>query len=495
MDSATYLAQAYHAEPVGLGIEYDGFDQYASGYRTTPQRSTTASPVGASVFPDDRDNTNKSQYLGTTSPSTPQSDGVRTRSGRSVRQTQSPTTPMDTPRSTPGSGTKRVREKKLKSRKLSAPLSELTKDMDVPVRDMEAWVNRPVEERLEEAKKRKGYITRPMNSFMLYRSAYAERTKAWCAENNHQVVSSVSGESWPMEPAEIRNFYNGLAQQEKENHQAAHPEYKFSPAKPGFAGRKRKGTDDSDLESLGGFSDGDPDADYGPPTKRSKKRVGREAGFPAARTSHPTPIIASDAYELDAYGNPISWSQEYAPRPLPQIVSQPHPYGVQYYQPAIQQAYMLPVEESPYAVHDPYADFEASQGLIGLPTHSQYELHALHSQNATPAPFAAPAVEHYVDPLLSAYETQLPEESLYTQPQQHMYAHPMAAPVESYSVAPDVHAALPGMGEYVSYQPQTFPPESSSPVFETQADEFERYWEEGPGPVAEAPMMAREEQQ
>src|SRR5262249_23288537 len=127
--------------------------------------------------------------------------------------------------------------------KLTAPLSILTRDYhDIPVRDMEAWVNRSAETRIAEANKRQGYVTRPMNSFMLYRSAYAERTKHWCTQNNHQVVSSVSGESWPLEPPEIREKYNELARIERINHQNAHPSYRFQPSKAGGATRKRKGT-------------------------------------------------------------------------------------------------------------------------------------------------------------------------------------------------------------------------------------------------------------
>jgi hypothetical protein len=70
-----------------------------------------------------------------------------------------------------------------------------------------------------------------MNSFMLYRSAYTERIKAWFAETNNQVVSKVSGQSWPMEPAHVRDQYEALALIERVNHRIAHPNYKFSPKK------------------------------------------------------------------------------------------------------------------------------------------------------------------------------------------------------------------------------------------------------------------------
>ncbi|KAI5805300.1 hypothetical protein DFH27DRAFT_512230 [Peziza echinospora] len=140
--------------------------------------------------------------------------------------------------------------------KLERPLSQLTDEYNhLPIRDMESWVNRPASVRKEEVDKRGGYITRPMNSFMLYRSAYAERTKLWCLQNNHQVVSSVSGESWPLEPDAVRARYNELARIERINHQSAHPGYKFSPSKTQTS-RKRKGakadeqSDESDVEDM-----------------------------------------------------------------------------------------------------------------------------------------------------------------------------------------------------------------------------------------------------
>jgi hypothetical protein len=144
---------------------------------------------------------------------------------------------------------------------------------------MEEWVNRSVETRQKEVEKRNGYVTRPMNSFMLYRSAYAERTKQWCVQNNHQIVSSVSGESWPLEPPAIRELYNEYAKIERINHQNAHPTYKFSPSKTPVPPRKRKGE----------FPDDEPsdvdDSEWNPGQGRSRQRQPRRAdrslGYPA----------------------------------------------------------------------------------------------------------------------------------------------------------------------------------------------------------------------
>ncbi|KAK6353739.1 hypothetical protein TWF730_008167 [Orbilia blumenaviensis] len=165
----------------------------------------------------------------------------------------------DNENSGPGSAAKPSKKKrksptaskaeKPKVPKLDRPLSELTKDISgLPVRDMEKWVHRSIEERRREVEKRDGHVARPMNSFMLYRSAFAERTKQWCLQNNHQVVSSVSGASWPLEPAWIREKYNELARIERINHQAAHPGYKFSPSKnqPPPPRRRKASPDEGD---------------------------------------------------------------------------------------------------------------------------------------------------------------------------------------------------------------------------------------------------------
>lgn len=133
---------------------------------------------------------------------------------------------------------------------ITAPLSKLTERMvHIPIKDMEAWVNRTVEVRRREVAQKNGKIARPMNSFMLYRSAYAERTKKWCSQDNHQVVSRVSGQSWRKEPSEVREKYELLAVIERDNHQRAHPEYKFAPNKTQTPPRKKRQLDEEDSDA------------------------------------------------------------------------------------------------------------------------------------------------------------------------------------------------------------------------------------------------------
>ena len=88
---------------------------------------------------------------------------------------------------------------------LTSPLSELTQHLThIPIRDMEDWVRRPIEVRRHQVSEMSGKVARPMNSFLLYRSAYADRTKKWVSKNNHQVVSQLAGKSWKLETVDIR---------------------------------------------------------------------------------------------------------------------------------------------------------------------------------------------------------------------------------------------------------------------------------------------------
>lgn len=110
---------------------------------------------------------------------------------------------------------------------MTVSLSQLTKNMtDVPIVDTDAWVRRPVEDRKKETEQ-KGKILRPMNSFMLYRRAYTERIKRCSSRGSPQVVSSIAGKSWHMEPQQVHDEYQRLAQIERDGHAEAYPGYKL----------------------------------------------------------------------------------------------------------------------------------------------------------------------------------------------------------------------------------------------------------------------------
>ena len=268
------------------------------------------------------------------------------------------------------------RSDKAKTPKLTAPLSILTRSLHhILVKNMEEWVNRPADVRRREAEKRNGYITRPMNSFMLYRSAYAERAKSWCLQNNHQVVSSVAGESWPMEPTEVRELYNEYAKIERINHQNAHPTYKFSPSKTAAPPRKRRHewSDDepSDLE----------DIEWAPGSGRSRARQARKFERSLSYPTHGAETIyfdrpfASDAHNL----NRPSWEMTNEGRPMMLPMAHNDLYNQYYQTAAYPEAHM----------HADYHDdmhlrrvdtpallmqFPSDQSLLGLPGGSAADL-------------------------------------------------------------------------------------------------------------------------
>jgi hypothetical protein len=356
-----------------------------------------------------------------TPPSVTETDSaaMRTRSGRPIANSSSPSStdksrPKLTPKSKKAKGGK---GDKPKMPKLTAPLSTLTKDMAVPVRDMQAWVNRPAEVRHMEVEKRNGYVTRPMNSFMLYRSAYAERTKQWCLQNNHQIVSSVSGESWPLEPTEVRERYNEYAKIERINHQNAHPSYKFSPSKATALARKRKG-DHSDEEP----SDLD-DGEWGPGHRRVRARSMRR---PERSLTYSPNSISTDYYD-QSFGpnehdvNRSSWDMTNDGRPLPMPV-----HGElynPYYQTSMHQSMaMAPVsmeELRMRRVDSPVATMQFSSGpLLGLPGGNTVDLmEHLHSSSCTPLG------EPQVDPMLLAFNSDHHHQRLMVQHPEYHNGH------------------------------------------------------------------------
>lgn len=350
------------------------------------------------------------------SPPTPRSatdnsdSGRRTRSGRPIVPPDSPGTRKARPKQSPKpKKPKAPKADKPKTPKLTAPLSVLTKDYDnIPVRDMEKWVNRSPEVRRKEVEKRNGYVTRPMNSFMLYRSAYAERTKQWCLQNNHQVVSSVSGESWPMEPPEVRELYNDYAKIERINHQNAHPTYKFSPSKTAASARKRKSEYSEDEEEPSDLDD--PDAEWGPPGQRRSKgkpgrRQGKEAGYPS--NSNLTTGFSGHYCDPNNGVNKSTWEANNEGKPLPAPIGQTEIFN-QYYQTTVHPSMSVPGMEDLriQRMDTPGLSMQYPQGhaLLGLPGGQHPDLLQMHSHSGTPGPN-----EPQVDPMLLAFDDQLRE--------------------------------------------------------------------------------------
>jgi hypothetical protein len=309
---------------------------------------------------------------------------MQTRSGRALRSPESPVggRRAASPRKRPPR--RRAGKANNVGHVIDKPLSVTTADYTIPVRDMDAWVNRSVEDRLAEAAKKNGYISRPMNSFMLYRSAYAERVKKYCSENNHQVVSKVTGASWPLEPDEIRKKYERLALLERDNHQAAHPEYKFAPNKAG----KKRGRDD-DAES-------DSDGEWGGRGKRSHTGGSVRRGDTRSNTGTPFEGDQWPGYHSPApyghYGyqqNPSSYAYQYPERAMPMYADQRAIPG-QHWQPQVRHypghGHVEDVHFRQYEDQFPVQD--NMQSMVGLPNADAH--HLLVDAGAGPEPMLDP---------------------------------------------------------------------------------------------------------
>lgn len=115
----------------------------------------------------------------------------------------------------------------------SSPLSKIEGKAHILLFDIHSYVHRSAEQRnLEIAtSKTPGKIKRPMNAFMLYRKAYQRIAIEKCGKPNQQMVSQVCGKSWLLEPDYIRVQFKEWAKHESDNHQKAHPRYKFITSK------------------------------------------------------------------------------------------------------------------------------------------------------------------------------------------------------------------------------------------------------------------------
>jgi hypothetical protein len=344
-----------------------------------------------------------------TSPPTPSMnrDMPRTRSGFSTQRNQQNLRPMPEERSRAEKSPKAKKAKKDKVKaekkvaKLEKPLSELTKDWThVPVADIETYVNRSAEERRREVEDGKfpGKVKRPMNSFMLYRKAYQNRTKDWCLQNNHQVVSQVCGDSWPLEPDSVKEQFSEWARIERQNHQNAHPGYKFSPTKPGTTkAPKRKVSE----EPMSEESDLD-DFDWHDGLSKRLKRP-RSTPRPEQPISYPTRRSAygygsrDNSMEPNYGGYDKSSYQATNPgKPLPAQYNQADLRTDQYYQQIIQSnPNMANVED----VIIRKAPTPGVHSYLGLPGGQEYDM-----MNPYPQYGAHPGSEQKIDPSLMPQE-------------------------------------------------------------------------------------------
>lgn len=286
----------------------------------------------------------------------------------------------------------RVRERRNRPAKISSipgPLSEITEGSSVPIKDIAAYVNRPFDLRREERQKKNGHVVRPMNSFMLYRSAFAERAKEWCKGNNHQVVSSLAGESWLLETDEIRAQFAHWAAVEKANHAAAFPAYKYSPSKTATKRRAVEAFESSDDGSLAS------DQDYAPSRQAVRRRLALAHLAPTSMTT----LFTGSEHSLLLERNEPAW---YAPAPAPPAA--PTSFPAQF--------------AAPSSGHDPTStimhDSPMSISQAFVPSEEAFRQQQVDAYVAPIVPSMGPYYLHGLGIYADATQESVPQQALHT---------------------------------------------------------------------------------
>ncbi|KAF6757987.1 hypothetical protein DFP72DRAFT_1065237 [Ephemerocybe angulata] len=96
--------------------------------------------------------------------------------------------------------------------------------------------------RKQTRKKRPGYIARPPNAFIIFRSDFwaAEKLKPQPVERNNADISRIVGHCWNSMDAVQKKVYYDRAAQLREMHRLQYPEYRLKPAARRPRGQKMK---------------------------------------------------------------------------------------------------------------------------------------------------------------------------------------------------------------------------------------------------------------
>ncbi|KAI1757554.1 hypothetical protein F4782DRAFT_134187 [Xylaria castorea] len=114
--------------------------------------------------------------------------------------------------------------------KLSKPLSQLALESPgIPVSDITAYIHRGANKRMQQRSRDGSRVSRPSNAFVLYRKAYSDHIKAMMSTTQNYIVSRVAGASWKMEDKEVKDKFSEYACEEKRQHFACFPDYKYKP--------------------------------------------------------------------------------------------------------------------------------------------------------------------------------------------------------------------------------------------------------------------------
>ncbi|KAG5930016.1 hypothetical protein E4U42_003319 [Claviceps africana] len=124
---------------------------------------------------------------------------------------------------------------------LDQALSESAKQYPDDFIDPVAYACRSVEERRQKSFE-EGKVSRPLNSYMLYRKAYQQVARRVIRKDQQQSASQTVGTSWTkLECDEIKSKFRALAKIDHEKHLEAFPSYRYTPTQ----GKHARGSSES----------------------------------------------------------------------------------------------------------------------------------------------------------------------------------------------------------------------------------------------------------
>ncbi|KAI9795489.1 MAG: hypothetical protein M1833_007019 [Piccolia ochrophora] len=112
----------------------------------------------------------------------------------------------------------------------SVPSTPSTQSVSSPVG--EDLTFSPTVGSLGEISSKKNRIPRPPNAFILYRKHHHPLLKENDPSMHNNEISVILGRQWKNETPETKAHFKSLAEQVKQEHTKAHPEYQYQPRKP-----------------------------------------------------------------------------------------------------------------------------------------------------------------------------------------------------------------------------------------------------------------------
>ncbi|KAK2609043.1 hypothetical protein QQS21_002413 [Conoideocrella luteorostrata] len=246
-------------------------------------------------------------------------------------------------------------------------LSEFSKQYPGYVVDPEAYAHRTVQERQQKYNKEQR-ISRPLNSYMLYRKAYQQVARKVIRRDQQQFASQIVGTSWTkLEGNEVKSWFKNLAKVDHRMHHEAFPAYKYTPT----PGKNSKNS---------------PEARKTTPIERKRSRrpirsIGEDTEPQATIRQISAPISAELLGQHQYSGVSVNWwlqEHSHLALPIPQ-------HGITYDE---VEFYSMPGSMYPVAQFQDELDHPAS-------SHTSRQLLSL-----APSPMETLEVENCIDPSL-----------------------------------------------------------------------------------------------